>query len=58
MLRENPSGSYYRARYYDPSTGRFLSEDPMDFEGGVNFYAYVSNSPVELNDPFGLAECV
>jgi RHS repeat-associated protein len=46
--------SYYRARYYDPQTGRFLAEDPQDFAGsGVNFYAYVFNSPVNLNDPLG-----
>ena len=30
---------YYRARYYDPRLGRFLSEDPIGFWGGVNFYA-------------------
>ena len=30
---------YYRARYYDPISGRFLSGDPLEFGGGVNFYA-------------------
>ena len=30
---------YYRARYYDPAAGRFLSEDPVEFQGGINFYA-------------------
>lgn len=45
---------YYRARYYDPSTGRFLSEDPIGFAGGVNFYAYVHNNPASLVDPLGL----
>jgi RHS repeat-associated protein len=44
---------YYRARYYDPTTGRFLSEDPSGFEGGVDLYAYVSNSPTNLHDPTG-----
>jgi RHS repeat-associated protein len=29
---------YYRARYYDPTVGRFLSEDPLQFEAGTNFY--------------------
>ena len=38
---------YYRTRYYDPTTGRFLSEDPVDFDGGINFYEYVGNNPVE-----------
>src|ERR1700739_97101 len=36
---------YYRARYYDSSAGRFLGEDPIQFEGGANFYRYVYNSP-------------
>jgi RHS repeat-associated protein len=45
---------YYRARYYDPATGRFLSEDPTEFDGGVNFYAYVANSSTNLIDPYGL----
>src|SRR5205807_10114228 len=42
---------YYRARYYDPSTGRFLSEDPIGFSGGRNFYTYVRNNPPRLIDP-------
>ncbi|MBI4640627.1 MAG: RHS repeat-associated core domain-containing protein [Candidatus Tectomicrobia bacterium] len=34
---------YYRARYYDPRSGRFLSEDPLRFLGGdLNLYAYVN----------------
>jgi RHS repeat-associated protein len=45
---------YYRARYYDLITGRFISEDPVAFDGSdVNFYAYVSNSPVVFMDPMG-----
>jgi len=47
---------YYRARYYDPAVGRFLSEDPIAFEGGVNFYSYVANNPINAIDPFGLCE--
>jgi hypothetical protein len=35
-------------------TGRFISEDPIRFDGGIDFYAYVSNDPVEYIDPFGL----
>ena len=46
--------SYYRARYYDPGTGRFLSEDPPHFKVGINFYRYVANNSVNLTDPFGL----
>ena len=44
---------YYRARYYDPSTGRFISEDPKGFGAGINFYAYTSNNPINGNDPSG-----
>ncbi len=46
---------YYRARYYSPDTGRFLSEDPSAFDGGMNFYAYVGNDPLNWFDPFGLS---
>jgi RHS repeat-associated protein len=45
---------YYRSRYYDPSLGRFMREDPMRFTGGINFYAYVKNRPVDRVDPLGL----
>lgn len=44
---------YYRARYFDPSAGRFLSQDPIRFGGGANFYAYTRNNPVVRTDPFG-----
>ena len=47
--------NYYRARYYDPSVGRFVSEDKIGFMGGINFYGYVENRPVLLTDPLGLA---
>ena len=42
------------ARYYDPAVGRFTSEDPIRFRGGINFYLYVGNSPLNYVDPFGL----
>lgn len=41
-------------RYYDPSAGRFLTRDPIKYSGGVNLYAYVLNSPINLTDPSGL----
>ncbi len=49
----NAGASYYRARYYDPSSGRFLSEDPIAFQGGGNFYTYVLNRPLNYVDPEG-----
>src|SRR5262249_55223599 len=45
---------YYRARYYSPRSGRFISEDPAEFSGGLNLYAYVGDTPTNLVDPFGL----
>jgi RHS repeat-associated protein len=44
---------YYRARYYDSSSGRFISEDPVRFKSGLNFFRYVDNNPVDYIDPSG-----
>ena len=48
---------YYRARYYDATIGRFISEDPIDSTPGRSPYAYVRNSPSDLTDPSGLQAC-
>jgi RHS repeat-associated protein len=46
---------FYRARYYDPQIGRFISEDPIrPARGGPNFYWYAGNSPTDFIDPLGL----
>jgi len=46
---------YYRLRYYHPELSRFISEDPIGFEGGdVNLFAYVGNDPINHFDPLGL----
>lgn len=58
MEARGPTGpsKYYRARYYDPRVGRFISEDPIGFEGGDNSYAYVANRPTVGTDPYGLID--
>jgi len=45
---------YYRARYYDATTGRFLQKDPIGMEGGINLYRYVENNPSNWIDSIGL----
>jgi len=46
-------GEYYsNARWYDPTLGRFLTEDPA--RAGANWFAYVSNNPLRYIDPTGL----
>jgi RHS repeat-associated protein len=45
---------YYRARYMDPVLKRFISEDPIGLEGGMNVYSYVYNNPTFYADPSGL----
>lgn len=55
---DSETGLYYtRARYYDPSLGRFISEDPAGLVAGLNPYLYASNDPVNLADPDGLDGC-
>jgi RHS repeat-associated protein len=46
--------TYFRARYYHPGLGRFVSRDPMGMAAGINPYAYASGNPVNFNDPSGL----
>jgi RHS repeat-associated protein len=47
---------YFRARYYSPAAGRFLSPDPIRYAGdGLNLYAYARNNPVAYVDPLGLS---
>jgi RHS repeat-associated protein len=51
---------FMRARYYDPVSGRFLSEDPLNGDvldpSRLNLYIYVKNNPVFLIDPTGLKD--
>ncbi len=51
---DETTGLYYlRARYYDPTTGRFTQQDPA--EDGYNWYVYCGNKPITYVDPLGLA---
>lgn len=43
-------------RWYDPSTGRWLSRDPIGFRGGSNLYQYAKSSPLTRVDPNGLQD--
>lgn len=46
---------FMRNRFYSPSLGRFMTEDPIGLAGGdVGFYRYVQNNPVNFVDPWGL----
>lgn len=45
---------YFRARYYHPELGRFLSEDPAGFVDGMSLYEYATGDPVNFFDPLGL----
>jgi RHS repeat-associated protein len=53
-----PNGLYYmKARYYDSSVGRFISQDPIGFAGGdLSLYGYVLNNPINRIDPIGLTD--
>jgi RHS repeat-associated protein len=52
---DEETGLYdYRARFYDSIKGRFLQRDPLHFAPGLNLYEYVSSSPADTTDPYGL----
>ena len=42
-------------RFYDPLTGRWLTRDPIGYDGGINLYGYVGNNPGNEDDPLGLS---
>jgi len=48
--------NFNRNRYYSPALGRFISKDPIGFNGGMNLYGYVANNPLIYTDPFGLTK--
>jgi len=45
---------YNYHRYYDPEIGRYISSDPIGFEGGINIYLYAEASPLNHFDSYGL----
>jgi RHS repeat-associated protein len=51
-----PDPLHNRANYYNQLPGRFSGQDPVGFDGGTNFYSYVSNDPLLSFDPFGLCD--
>ncbi len=54
---DEETGLHYNLfRYYAPECGRFISQDPIGLNGGINLYAYVKN-PLTWIDPLGLAGC-
>uniref|UniRef100_UPI003BA9F51F RHS repeat-associated core domain-containing protein n=1 Tax=Phytobacter massiliensis TaxID=1485952 RepID=UPI003BA9F51F len=55
---DEESGLHYnRYRYYNPRSGRYISQDPISIRGGINTYAYVVN-PLIWVDPLGLKPCI
>ncbi len=53
-LDTDTSLSQNAARWYDPHSGRFISEDPI--QEGANWYRYAGNDPINFRDPTGLSQ--
>ena len=45
---------YCQNRYYDPGAGRWVTRDPLSYDGGINLYGYCAGGPVGASDPEGL----
>lgn len=56
QYHDHETGLHYnRHRYYDPTIGRFICQDPIGYAGGIHLYEYAPN-PTGWIDPFGLAK--
>jgi RHS repeat-associated protein len=56
---DGPTGLYYYGyRFYDPSSGRWPSRDPIEENGGINLFGFIENEGTNYIDRFGLSKCV
>jgi len=52
--QQDPTGLiHFGARYYDPLSGRFLSQDPISYPISLNLYSYANGDPINFRDPDG-----
>ena len=52
---DSETGLYnFRARWYMPEIGRWISKDPIGISGGLNLYIFCENNPISFIDPLGL----
>ena len=56
--RDTMKRTYVRARHLDVGAGRWMSRDPIGFEGGWNLYEYAFNCPSTNIDPTGESPCL
>ncbi|WP_337261598.1 RHS repeat domain-containing protein [Serratia sp. MMO-24] len=57
QYHDDETGMHYNwHRYYDPDTGRYITEDPIGLLGGLNRYTYVNGNPLFWSDPWGLVK--
>ncbi len=54
VMHEENGLEFMRARFYNPHTGRFIAEDPLGINSGLNLYSYCLNDPIGFIDPDGL----
>nr|WP_237397765.1 RHS repeat-associated core domain-containing protein [Gilliamella sp. Pas-s25] len=54
---DEETGLHYNLnRYYDPFTGRYITQDPLGILGGLNSYQYAGSDPINWVDPLGLVK--